>query len=275
PYEGILAARPAAATPLLISVWGNDFTLHASGNPLLAAATRRALAAANGLHTDTQIDLQRAGAWGFDTAKPALVLPGNGGVRVDIFGPAAKPPQGLRVVNPRGIRAYVRNDVFFQAIPGVLAAMPNVHFDCPGMQGEAEAERWVSRLGLEERVHLLPHLSPAQLAETYRAAQVMASPSTHDGTPNSLLEAMACGLLPVCGDLPSIREWIEPGRNGLLVDPADPDALAAALLHALQDEPLRRGAAAHNRELIATRADYAANMPRAAKFYEEIIRVRS
>lgn len=274
PYEGILAAK-AASSPLLISVWGNDFTLHAGSSPLLATATRQALAAADALHSDTHLDQERARGWGFNPEKPWLVLPGNGGVRSDIFYPAAKPPRERRVVNPRGIRAYVRNDSFFQAIPPVLAALPDVHFDCPGMQGEAEAERWVQRLGLAGRVHLLPQLSAAQLADTYRAAQVMASPSTHDGTPNSLLEAMASGLLPVCGDLPSIREWIEPGRNGLLVDPADAQALAAALLHGLKDAQLRQQAAEINQELVAERADYQANMLRATAFYEEISGIRA
>ncbi len=269
PYEGILAAR-VASSPLLVSVWGNDFTLHAGSSPLLAAATRQTLAAADALHSDTHTDQARAQSWGFSLEKPWLVLPGNGGVRADVFYPAAQPPQILRVVNPRGIRAYLRNDSFFQAIPQVLAVLPDVHFDCPGMQGEAEAERWVQRLGLEARVHLLPQLSAAQLAETYRAAQLMASPSTHDGTPNSLLEAMASGLLPVCGDLPSIREWIEPGRNGLLVDPGDADALAAAMLRGLKDDQLRQQAAEINQELVAERADYETNMLRVIAFYEEI-----
>ena len=35
----------------------------------------------------------------------------------------------------------------------------------------------------------------------------------HDGTPNTLLEGMACGCLPVAGDLDSIREWLKPGQR--------------------------------------------------------------
>ena len=48
------------------------------------------------------------------------------------------------------------------------------------------------------------------------------SPSTHDGTPNTLLEGMACGSFPIVGDLESLREWIEPGLTGSWWIPTTP-----------------------------------------------------
>lgn len=270
PYEGMLAAATQAEVPLLVSVWGNDFTLHARANPFMATATRKTMRRAAALHTDTKRDQRLAGEWGFDGSKPALMLPGNGGVRTEIFYPAKTEPGELRVVNPRGLRAYVRNDVFFKAIPIVLRQLPEVRFDCPGMRGEPEAQAWVHKLGIEQQVNLLPHLSTSMLAETYRAALVLVSPSTHDGTPNSLLEGMACGVFPVCGDLESIREWIRKGENGLLINPTDPDALAGAILAALKDDDLRVRAAAINEQLITERANYPKNMERVAAFYSEL-----
>ena len=271
PYEGMLAAAAKVDAPLLVSVWGNDLTLHALSNRRIGAATRTALERASALHTDTQRDQLLAAKWGFDAKKPAIVVPGNGGVRREVFFPAIKAPEELRVVNPRGLRAYVRNDVFFQAIPKVLRRHPQVNFDCPAMQGEPEAERWVQRLGIGKRLNLLPKLNPADLAEVYRAAQVMVSPSTHDGTPNSLLEAMACGSFPVCSDLESIREWIRPGENGLLVDPSDAEALAAAIVTALEDQDLRARAASYNAKLVAERADYSGNMKAVEEFYSGLV----
>lgn len=270
PYEGMLAASAESKIPLLVSVWGNDFTLHARSNPFMAAATRRVLQRADGLHTDTQRDQRLACEWSFDGAKPALVVPGNGGVRAGVFYPPTSAPLELRVINPRGIRAYVRNDSFFRSIPLILERMPDVMFDCPAMQGEPEAERQVRALGIESCVRLLPRLSASELAEAFHRAQVMVSPSTHDGTPNSLLEAMACGVFPVCGDLDSIREWIRDGENGLLVDPASPRALADAALRALHDVQLRAKAAEINMQLVAERADYAQNMKRVETFYQSL-----
>jgi glycosyltransferase involved in cell wall biosynthesis len=194
-------------------------------------------------------------------------------VRTAIFYPPTIPPAEPRVINPRGIRSYVRNDVFFRAIPAVLGAIPEARFDCPAMQGEPEAEAWVNRLGLQAQVRLLPKLKASQLAEAYRSAQVMVSPSTHDGTPNSLLEAMASGVYPICGDLASIREWIMPGSNGSLIDPNDPNDLAAAIITALQNADVRQRAAIENAKLIAERADYSRNMAKVDMFYSSIVNV--
>lgn len=272
PYEGMLAAAADPHAPLLVSVWGNDFTLHARSNPLMASATRRAMQRADALHTDTQRDQRLALSWDFSAAKPNIVLPGNGGVRSEIFYPAKQEATELRVINPRGIRSYVRNDVFFQAIPKVLSKIADVQFVCPGMQGEPEAVRWVERLGISQHVSLLPQLDAPRLAEAYRSAQVMVSPSTHDGTPNSLLEAMACGLFPICGDLDSIREWIISGENGTLVDPNDPDGLADAIVAALQNKQLRQNAAKINAHLVSERADYSINMKLVESFYQSLLK---
>ena len=75
-----------------------------------------------------------------------------------------------------------------------------------------------SGIEYQHAVELLPPLSHAQMAEVFRRAQIVASPSIHDGTPNTLLEGIACGCFPVAGDLESIREWITPNENGLLFD---------------------------------------------------------
>jgi len=276
PYEGMLAAlalRDEPRWPLLISVWGNDFTLHARATPWMAILTRRALRRANALHADCQRDLQLAHQWGFAPPKPAIVLPGGGGVQSEVFYPAttaAESPPVWQVINPRGLRAYVRNDTFFRAIPLVLARKPNVHFLCPAMAEATQARRWVEKLNLAAAVDLLPSQSRAQMADLFRQAQVAVSPTTHDGTPNTLLEAMACGCFPIAGDIASLREWITPGENGLLVNPGDPQALAEAILQALEQPELRARARAINARLVAERADYQRVMSQAEAFYRLI-----
>jgi Glycosyltransferase len=117
----------------------------------------------------------------------------------------------------------------------------------------------------------LPPLSHAQMADVFRKAQIVASPSIHDGTPNSVLEGIACGCFPVAGDLESIREWITPGRNGLLFDPNDENSIANATVAAIKDNSLREQSAEFNRAMIADRAEYRQNMKRAEQFYEGII----
>lgn len=269
PYEGMLAAEAYSGVPLIVSVWGNDFTLHAPSSPLMRHYTQWTLQVAHALHTDCQRDLRLARAWGFGD-KPSLVIPGSGGVRREVFHPPASPAREPLVFNPRGLRAYVRNDVFFRAIPLVLREYPAAHFLCAAMAGDPQVEAWVREFHIASAVELLPSLSQLEMAEIYRRASLIVSPSTHDGTPNTLLEGMACGCLPIAGDLESIREWIADGQNGLLVDPTDPHSLARAVLRGLEDQELRRRAADLNRKIIAERAEYGRCMESARAFYERV-----
>ena len=271
PYEGMLAADAYNGIPLLVSAWGNDFTLHGPSTWLMRHYTRWTMRVANGLHADCQRDIRLAGAWGFPTKRPTLVTPGNGGVRTNIFFPPEKLVDEPVVVNPRGFRAYVRNDVFFKAIPLVLKEIPQARFLCASMAGEAQAIQWIEELGIGHAVELLAPMPHAEMAEVYRRAAVLVSPSTHDGTPNTLLEGMACGCTPVVGDLESIREWVTDGENGLLTDVTAPHRLAESIVRALKSKDLREQAAGLNAKRIAEEAGYNTCMSQALSFYQRII----
>ena len=272
PYEGMLAANAGLRVPLIVSIWGNDFTLHAPSTPLMRFHTRRTMLATDALHADCERDIRLARAWGLAASKPTLVTPGNGGIHTDIFVPPARPVDEPVIFNPRGFRAYVRNDTFFQSIPLVLKEIPNAKFVCASMEGQAEALNWMNKLGIERSVELLGSRPHAEMAEVYRRAMIVVSPSTHDGTPNTLLEGLACGCFPIAGDLESIREWIANGENGLLIDSGSPSALASAILQAIKDKDLRAKAAGLNQAIIAERAEFRHNMAKAEEFYQSVKR---
>lgn len=281
PYEGMVAAMALnniADLPMLLSVWGNDFTLHAPSTPFMSRYSRLALTRTDALHTDCRRDMRLAEKWGFNTTKPAVELPGAGGVQLDLFYSDANerqelPDKSITVINPRGFRAYVRNDIFFRAIPLVLDKDPAIRFICPAMADEPQAWRWIQELGINMAVELLPRQSRPGMASLYRKAEVSVSPSLHDGTPNTLLEAMACGCFPLAGDIESIHEWIQPGINGLLFDPNDSKSLADAILYAAEQSDLRVSAAKYNTRLIAERAEYWRVMREADEFYRRLVNV--
>lgn len=282
PYEGILASHTPPGIPLVVNIWGNDFTLHANSSRMLGRLTTGTLRRADALMADTRRDLRLAVRWGFDSTKPALALPSAGGIDLEQVGAAvslpfrqevfAKIPKDIPwVVNPRGIRAYTRTDVFFQSIPLVLNRWQNVRFLCPGMENRKEAEDWVQRLGISDHVHLLPVLSQDDLWRLFSRSVMSLSITMHDGTPNTLLEAMACGSLPIAGDLETLREWITPGVNGLLVDPNQPQAVADAMLLGFTNPQLFRTAAEINRNIILERAETRMVREKLQKFYQEIL----
>jgi glycosyltransferase involved in cell wall biosynthesis len=83
-----------------------------------------------------------------------------------------------------------------------------------------------------------------------------------------LLEAMACGLLPVVSDIPANRPWIDHRRNGLLFPTADAVRLAEMLAIAMDDSQLRENALNQNRSRVEAEADMKKNMDRLATVLE-------
>ena len=281
PYEGMLAAYTPKSIPFAVSIWGNDLTLHGKGSAWMTSMTMRCLVRADALIADTRRDIRLGYLWGFSTLRPTLVAPGSGGIDLSEINQARPSPSNNMgvslpagvplIVNPRGSRpGSVRNDVFFQAIHLVLRQKPEAFFVCPSMDGQPEALRWIKRLGINNQVRLMPLLPQEQLWELFLHAQVFASPSQHDGTPNSLLEAMSCGCFPIAGDIESLREWITPGVNGLLIDPTSPVALAEAIVTALDAPQLRYRAKEINAAIIQQRAEAGLVRQSIDTFYHQV-----
>lgn len=265
PFEAMFAFRALPKKmPFVVSIWGNDLTLHAPKSKWMGYLTRQVLQRTDGLIVDVERDVALAHQWGYAQAKPVMVALTSGGIDFERMKQArnqspdfvAHLPTGVWVINPRGIRpGYIRNDTFFAAAALVAEKtdMP-VYFLCPSMAGQPQSEAWVREFGLQPRVCLLPYLSQEELWYLFSQSAVMVSPSVHDGTPNSLLEAMVMGAFPVVADLDSLREWVHDGENGLLFDVNSPQALAEAILRALSDEDMRTGAARLNYKMVFERA---------------------
>lgn len=282
PFEGIVAERAIAGDniPLVVSTWGTDFTMIGATQASVARDMKQVLGRTDGLFTDCVRDLRLAKEWGFPSDRPNAVVPTSGGVDTAIFFPGPPSPalaQQLQlsaearvIVNPRGFRNYVCQDAFFRALPEVIRRFPDLVVLAIGLRDFPSIGHLVDSLGIASHVRLLPALTHQVVGDVFRLASVSVSPSLHDGTPNSLLEAMATGCLPVAGDIESIREWIRDGRNGVLCDPRDPASQSQAIIRALSDEALRERARDINLTLVQTRAEQSAVTKTAEALYQNV-----
>jgi glycosyltransferase involved in cell wall biosynthesis len=185
-----------------------------------------------------------------------MILPR--GIDTGIFSPGTTLDGGEpRIISTRSLDAFYRPEILLEALVRVRAegirAVLVLIGDGPSRQGlEARA----ASLGLSEFVAFPGRLSPDRLAEELRRSSVYVSVPPSDGVSASLLEAMACGILPVVSDIPANRAWIRQDENGILVgEPPTPESVAAALVRALADGDLTRRAREQNVAIIAERAD--------------------
>jgi len=105
----------------------------------------------------------------------------------------------------------------------------------------------VSSLGLGDRVTFSGALDRGQIARRYRSADLFAVASWDEAFDSGLAEALASGL-PIVGPKPgSMPGLVQQGRNGLLVPPRDPAALAGAIVRLADDSALRGKLGQRNR----------------------------
>ncbi len=117
-----------------------------------------------------------------------------------------------------------------------------LHVSIIGMGYEKQAlEGLISRYDLEDEVTLEGPKTQEEIAAILPQAHCYVQPSiitsrgTMEGIPVALMEAMACGIPVIATAISGIPELIEDGRNGLLLPPEDPAALAAAIESIITD----------------------------------------
>jgi glycosyltransferase involved in cell wall biosynthesis len=129
---------------------------------------------------------------------------------------------------------------------------------------EPELEKEADALGLEERVHFLGTRS--DVPEILNAADVFVLSSDYEGSPLSVMEAMAAGKPVISTAVGGVPELMEDGRSGLLVPRGNAKAFAEAMSSLAENYEAREALGRASLELATERFD-ARIMTRA---YEEL-----
>jgi colanic acid/amylovoran biosynthesis glycosyltransferase len=177
-----------------------------------------------------------------------------------------------RLIEKKGIDTLIKafGELNHRKVPATLKIAGTGEYEARLRSMAAVTSEPVQWLGEVDNTKI-----PAVLAES----DVLALPcrtdakGDRDGIPVVLIEAMACGIPVVSGDLPAIRELIDDGTTGLLVPGDDVPALADALARLAGDAPLRRALARAGREKIVTEFSLAANVDRLENRLENALRI--
>ena len=218
--------------PFGFSVHARDFRKVA---PEVIAQRAGAAACVVACNTDVYRDLRRLGS-------KVHLLPH--GVDLQRFTPRTMPSNG--VLRLLAVGRLVEKKGFHFLITALAGVKLPFTLTIAGDGPERERLRQLINLNnLENRVVFCGAVTHVELPHMYAEADVVVVPSVQDasgdrdGLPNVVLEAIASGRAVVASDAGAIASAITDNENGLLVPPADPVALGAAIRRLASDRMLR------------------------------------
>ena len=177
------------------------------------------------------------------------------------------------IFSPRLAQPLYNHDLVIKALPAVRRHVPNVllviteHFADP--EYLRNLQRLAARLEITDHVRFIGEAEYEDMPYWFNAAAAVVMVPSSDGMPNSLLETIACGAVPVLNRLPQYEELIHDKVNGRYVGLHE-DELGLALTDVLLNARYRRTCGTVNRALAESVADQEKEMARMESLYYEL-----
>lgn len=275
---GAHLAALAGADPLVTVSWGTDILVDADRTPEMRSITEQTLNKSSAVFGDCRA--VREAVKRHSSLEDSDIVTFPWGIDLDTFTPGESSlslrndrdwEDGIIFISTRTWEPVYAIDVLVDAFSLVRESIPEARLVLLGSGSRESAIRTRMReLGIERFVHAPGRVSHTLLPDYFRSADVYVSSALSDGTSISLLEAMATGLPVVVSDSYGNLEWVEPGINGELARPGDPELLAEAMIATATDERTMVRMKAANVAVARTRADWSKNFPLLARKVESL-----
>src|SRR5947208_7097716 len=184
--------------------------------------------------------------------------------------------QACRLIPKKGVATSLRAFAVFKK------DHPRAEFFIAGKGPlQPELEMLAAGLGISRDVHFVGFLSPAKLVELYTRSHMFLHPSetppdeNQEGIPNSVLEAMATGLVVAATRHGGIPEAIQHGRTGWLVPEEDHSSLARTMQQITTSPQILSEMGLRARQTVAQQFQQQTQIRLLESFYEEAISVRA
>jgi glycosyltransferase involved in cell wall biosynthesis len=163
-----------------------------------------------------------------------------------------------------------RFDILIDAFARLLPTLPRLRLVIAGDGGSrASLERQVARLNLGHACRLLGHCS--DVATLHHAFDLFVQSSDYEGTPNSVLEAMALQTPIVATDVGGTAELVTDRVHGLIVRRNDVEALRGAIELAIVDRTSRLTRVAAARRRVESDLSFERRMQRVEAVYDDLM----
>jgi glycosyltransferase involved in cell wall biosynthesis len=254
--------------PLVSVSWGYDLLHDAQINPFWRWATGYTLRHSDAFVGDCDTIRKLAISFGMPNER-TVTFPWGIDLTHFNVGTLECPNAGtFSLLSTRSWEPIYGIDVIAHAFSIAARKRPELRLTLLGGGSQYAPIRQILLIGAVYDKVVFPGLvSYPDLPSYYQNADVYISASHSDGTSISLLEAFACGTPSIVPDIPGNQEWINPDENGWLFPDGNAEALASAILNAM-DQSQNLPEMGHKARLLAeARADWERNFPQLEKAY--------
>jgi len=250
--------------PFVLTAWGSDVYVAPRRSRLAGIVSPWAVRHADYVTADSQDQVEILRQMG---ARATAVVGWGADVRTfsGRSGRAWRVAHGIQdeqivILSPRRWIENSNIPVILEAFASVRRRHPNAVLILKDLPGSSVGlrERILSQvqlLGISDTTLMIGEIPEGELPELYAASDITVSVCSSDGTPVSVLEAMASRSAVIAGDLPSLREWVRDGETGMLVPVGEAEMLGKRLLQLVESRTLRQWLTEAAHEMVKTRAD--------------------
>jgi len=195
---------------------------------------------------------------------PLKIIVGTKGIDLSVFKFEhfeSKPVQPIHMIVTRSLEWYYRHDLILQAFSFLKKENDGIKLHIVGDGSQRQPlEQLSNRLGIADSVVFHGRLDQNELVPLLKMSRIYISAPSTEGFSSSLMEAMACGCIPIVTDLPANRENITHGVNGFLFENGSSTDLLHCLQMVLSNQSKCNSISVTNRLYAETNFDVSINM---------------
>ncbi len=239
-----IAIRWFKSRPVVVTLWGSDKLI--AQIPILSNLIFLILKKADAIICEDNNLKSLLVSRGFNPEKIFLI---SNGIDLKLFQPRdsaeTKKNLGLDseqniILSTGSLNKTKNHSLLIDAFAELTASNESWHLYIIG-EGEERLnlEKQIIESEISKKVKLLGIKNHNSLSQWLNAADIFVLPSQNEGTPNALLEAMACGLPVIASKVGGVPELIQNNIEGLLFDRNSKEELVEKLNRLIQDKELQ------------------------------------
>lgn len=183
------------------------------------------------------------------------------------------------IISNRHMNPTYEIQSIIESIPYVTKKYPNVTFvlirgyGSPNFENEMKVR--AKKLGIINNTYFIPRLMPPEeMAIFLNASDMFISIPKTDQFGSSIMEGMACGVIPIVSTIKVYKQYLTDGDNTFFVDPENPKEIAEKIIYCIEHPEIKEKFYEINRKIIEEKENWDKNAKKMGELYENLVKRR-